>query len=255
MRDNSGSIFSTTVDDERDIIADNKRKDRLFFHDLINQTHSINLFLENRISSEKEITLTDASMLKKEIAIIQALIENHFGYKHKNLVSLTEFVNFDLLKKHVVTLCDNYFRPSHIKFEIKYDEAFAETHGGDGCKVHHSSFIRILTNLVKNIAEIKSSHVILHFYQSEKGLEFIIKNKFIHYKEGSVGQQEHKMGGLGIESVAYLSTNLGGQYKFFLEGDYWVSNIFLPNATVGQSVGENDTKTKPSSSQQEKNAA
>ncbi len=224
-----------------------EHKDRLFFHDLINQTHNISLFLENRSESKKEILNSDILMLRKEVLIIQTLIEDHFGYKHKNSLPASEYIGFDLMKKHIVNLCENYFRPLQIDFEIKFDEEFAKTDEEKSCKIHQSSFIRILTNLVKNIAEVKSSHVMLHFLQSNRGIDFSIKNKILHLKNQEMGAKQtlpllilengmdntdrtkRQVQGVGIESVIYLCTNLGGKYQFMLEGDYWISNIFLPS--------------------------
>ena len=57
---------------------------KLFFHDLVNKTHGMKLFLKNRIEQKKGMSEGDLKELVNEVESLQLLIKDHFKEHHKN---------------------------------------------------------------------------------------------------------------------------------------------------------------------------
>ncbi len=54
------------------------QKNRMFFHDIINHTHGILLFLEQKKDYSKQIDEKEISLLLHEVKLMQTLISEHF---------------------------------------------------------------------------------------------------------------------------------------------------------------------------------
>ena len=167
--------------EEKNIITDSDYKDRLFFHDLINQTHSIGLFLENKIDSKIDLVQSDMQIISKELEVIQTLVKNHFGFRHKNIKESQEYVEFFQIKSSIIELCNNYFSRGQVKYSIEYCGLLKSSDDSElgKCLIHYPSFTRILTNLIKNVSEIKSDEVNILFDYTTSGLKLEIKNKYL----------------------------------------------------------------------------
>ena len=61
-------------------------KDRLFFHDVVNQTHGLLLFLMHKEVNKEGLEFEEVQMIEKEIRTLQSLLQDHYNFKHKNLV-------------------------------------------------------------------------------------------------------------------------------------------------------------------------
>ena len=88
-----------------------EKREHLFFHDLINLTHGLILFLNQRQSANKNISVDEIQMLEKEIRTLQNLMKDHFKFQHKNLSHLEEsddWVSFNIAEIAVKSLIHNY---------------------------------------------------------------------------------------------------------------------------------------------------
>ena len=197
-------------------LSERIKKDRLFFHDIINQTHGIQLFLKHKISSNCVIEIEDAKLISKEINILQTLIRDHFNLEHKDLGNISEYVQFQDTKKVLDGMLSTYLSG----IELACDYSGLEY----SCELHTTSFYRIMTNLLKNISESKSTKVKLSFIVSELGLQIFAENQIqFGPKHGS---------GVGLESTRKLCIDNGGTFEFKIIDEFWISEVFLPTKKV-----------------------
>ncbi|PIK15639.1 GHKL domain-containing protein [Halobacteriovorax sp. JY17] len=221
-------------------------KERYFFHDIINHTHGLGLFLETKMSEKKGLSPLDTSRVADEIKLFQTLIRDHFGYSHKDLGSNSEFVNFEFAKMGLFNLVENFLGGDHIdchmifKGDIASDFSYQES---KRVMVHYPTFHRVMNNLIKNISEEKSKLIEFTFDYAKEGLHITVKNKILSLKENdsylerelediilesNVHSLQERRSGLGLESIHSLVTEVDGSFHFSIEGEYWVSEIFLP---------------------------
>lgn len=186
--------------------------DRLFFHDLINQTHGIILFLGNKSS----LDASEIDSLKSEVKLLQALVQNHFSLNHKNLEPFevkenqTQKIQFALEK-----LIALYETNANMRIEI-------ELKGEEVGLLDFISLYRILNNIVKNMSEAKvaEGQFLLEFTLS--GLNITTQNKIPDKKATKTNE------GLGLQSIAFLAQEAGGQYHYEIHNETWVNQVFLP---------------------------
>jgi signal transduction histidine kinase len=183
------------------------------------------------------LTVEESQAVYNEIRLIQSLIKDHFGFVHKNLSNSYEYVSLEFARKGVESLVRSYLPKHLVKCNFVYMGTPAD------CVIHYPSFSRILTNLIKNIADHSATEVEIVFAAEKNALNFFIKNKVLKLKNerlrlaedlGSIILSERSTAtagnGLGLESVAFLTEKLGGTFQFLLEGDYWVTKVVLPCA-------------------------
>ena len=220
------------------------QRDRYFYHDIINHTHGVSLFLNSKVNSRQDVKFHEAEGLLHEIKMLQSLIKDHYGFRHKNLSNTYEFVTLDFAKDGIERMIYNYLPPHFVDCHILYQGmagVSASPLERSECIVHYPSLFRILGNVVKNIAEAKSTQVEFNFNYTEKGLQVFIKNRLyrlqddhlnlasnlskIILEENSNLDQSH----LGLESITQICEDLGGEFQFWHEGEFWVNQIFLPS--------------------------
>ena len=80
-------------DEKKNAIYD---KERMFFHDLINQTHALTLFYNVKLSLGKGLTHEELNSLSSENKIIQSMVKDHFNLGHKNLRNAMNVVSNQL---------------------------------------------------------------------------------------------------------------------------------------------------------------
>ncbi|MBT3585062.1 MAG: GHKL domain-containing protein [Halobacteriovoraceae bacterium] len=223
-------------------------KERFFFHDLINHTHGVNLFLGHRIHSKESLGIEDCENLLKEVKLIQSLIKDHFGYGHKNLLGTYENVHFEVAKEGLVNLVQTYLPDHLVQTHFTFIGKIGEKAAAEekmSCMVHYPVFYRIFNNLIKNVSEQNSDEVELLFDYQEEGLFCTVKNKILHLKDQSnlaenlskiilesYPKEFYEDGGVGLESIGALCESKGGHFHFALEGDFWVNKLFLPNPNL-----------------------
>lgn len=225
-----------------DYTREYKKEDRLFFHDLVNQTHGVTLFLNHKLALKQGVAVDEVNTILKEVNLIQSLIKDHYGLVHKNLTNLHNSISFGQLRSNLESIMNTYLYPGHVKYRANYTGRFENDF--DICNIHYPALVRIVTNLVKNVAESGSDEVFFNFDYHEQGLKFIMKNRIFNMHEDKqsvnediqriilsidgrkVKSDEEK---LGLESVSYLIETLGGYFNFAIEGEYWVAEVFLPD--------------------------
>ena len=218
-------------------------KERYFFHDLINSTHGLILFLGQRINNGRAMTSEETFSLLNEIKTLQSLIKDHYGYGHKDLPQSYEWVSFEFAKNSLYNLIKQYL-PEHeteisflFKGLVQEDKPFEQR---NACQVHYPSLYRIVNNLVKNMREADAKVAEFIFDYQKDGLHLIVKNQIFKLS----GQGEHlakdlsniildyeessSSSGMGLESVGSLCEMLGGSFHFQIRDGFWESHIYLP---------------------------
>ncbi|MCK5882623.1 MAG: GHKL domain-containing protein [Bacteriovoracaceae bacterium] len=230
--------------------VDRGQEDRLFFHDVINQTHGMNLMLGNRISKGVGINASECRDLMGEIRVVQAQIKDHYKFTHKNLVNNYEFVSFEFAKRWIERTVSSFLPSGLVDSTFVYNGYVADDASYDEKKlavIHYPSFSRILTNMIKNISEVKAYDVHLEFDFDDSGMILTVKNKVFDQNQNAVNL-EHKLResilnsernpvlknelGLGLESISALCKEQGGEFNFYLEDGYWVNKVYLPSPSV-----------------------
>lgn len=240
------SLFKRLRNGKQRIEEVQVNKERYFFHDIINHTHGLNLFLESKILDTKGLTPLDTSRVADEIKLFQTLISDHFGYSHKDLGPSGEFVSFEFAKMGLFNLVENFLGADDIdchmifKGDIASDFSYQES---KKAMVHYPTFHRVMNNLIKNISEENSKLIEFTFDYDQHGLNITVKNKILSLKENesflerelediilesNVHNLRDRRSGLGLESIHSLVTEVDGSFHFSIEGEYWVSEVFLP---------------------------
>jgi hypothetical protein len=216
------------------ILNDHDKRERLFFHDIVNLTHGLILFFNQRQSINKVISVEEIQMLEKEVRTLQSLIKEHYQYKHKNLPNTYDWVPFNIAEIAVRSLIQTYLPEESVQTYIH--KSFLEE---ENSVVYFPVFYRIMNNLIKNMAEAKTSEVHIYFNFTELGLAIETKNqskstqdfKNISDKLSLLILEENpvqKDGGLGLESIYHLALECGGKFDFEISNNYWINRIFLP---------------------------
>jgi hypothetical protein len=193
------------------------QKDRLFFHDLINQTHGILLFLGLKHSLDTK----DIELLTTEVKILQSLLQNHYQFIHKNLATTEDDENgnpasqFKKVTISLEKLINIYYPVDATKMNISHQ-------GEQIAMLDFISLYRILNNIVKNMSEAKvvAAKLLLDF--NERGLTITTQNVVADKKDTD------KQGGLGLSSIASLAALAGGHFQYEIHSDTWINQIFLP---------------------------
>lgn len=228
------------------VVEFEENKERYFFHDIINQTHGVLLFLNQKIHSKKSLTYEESLMLTNEVKTMQSLIKDHFGFKHKEISNFWKVIPFEQAKNPIYHMIQNYLPEHQVQCHFSFkglisDEQKSEIK--DNQFVDFPILYRVINNLVKNIAEQNSNLVEFVFDYNDEGLSILIKNKILHLKESDgnlakilsniildTGEVTKSESGLGLESITSLVETEGGEFKFSIEEDYWVSRVFLPSS-------------------------
>ncbi len=220
-----------------------EKKEQLFFHDLINQTHGLILFLTHRKKSRQKISIEEIELLEHEIRTLQSIIKDHFNLKHKNLASSYDFVTFSAAETILHNLINMYFPKESVQTFIYLKGEISEVNSLNNRKkieIYYPSFYRIMNNLIKNMAEAKTSEVIFIFTYTNNELEIETRNK-INSKSNiqniadnlsriildEVASQGKNLG-LGLESIHFQAESCGGRFEFEICNDVWINRIFLP---------------------------
>jgi hypothetical protein len=224
-------VFSLKKKSLQNLEDSDDLKERLFFHDLINQTHGLLLFLSQKEISEEAVSKEEINLIEKEIKTLQSLIRDHFNYKHKNLVQTYDWVPFSYVKIAFTNLSRAYFQ------DTKVDATFAivGSHVEEDL-IYYPSFYRILNNLIKNISEAQSPSVEFQFVIDEVGLTVITRNQLKKCTVDSPesltlvisNEQPKYVQSLGLDSIHHLAEEHEGLFSFEIENNTWINKLFLP---------------------------
>jgi hypothetical protein len=200
-----------------------EKRERLFFHDIINLTHGLILFFNQRQNSKKGIEPSEIQMLEGEVRALQSLIKDHFHYKHKNLTNDDDWISFEVSEIAMKSLIQNYLPKGSVQILKSGTPA-------SGAMIYFPVFYRTMNNLIKNMAEADASDIHIHFNFEVNGFSIETKNQI-------PDKRTRIIKGIGLESVRLLVEEYGGQFEFESTKDWWINRLFLP-------YPEYQTKTK-----------
>lgn len=215
----------------QETISESELKERLFFHDIINQTHGLLLYFSQKEMSHESLSPEEVKMITSEVKTLQSLIRDHFNYKHKNLGQTYDWVPFSYLQFSFSYLKMTYLADKDVTINFKNDGA------GDEEEIYYPAFYRIMNNLIKNIAESRSQKVEFFFHLKSTGLSIETKNSMNDGKEKSIpdhltrailSESNSQVIGLGLESIHHLASENGGEFAFEIVEGFWINRIFLP---------------------------
>ncbi|MCY4523202.1 MAG: hypothetical protein OXB84_00545 [Halobacteriovoraceae bacterium] len=187
-------------------------RDRLFFHDLINHIHGMLLYLDYQTENRRGLDVSQCRKITKELQILQTLIQDHFGYSHKNLPEDSLYKDISTVEKELEGLIKNFLPGKSYDFQVKGEVAG---------KINCSVFYRVMGNIVKNIAEAQGRNVLFQLETKRDGIYFLVKNR-TKSNNKTVKQKS------GLLSIGKLCESAGGSFDFFRENDFWVNRVFLP---------------------------
>ncbi len=214
---------------------DSKKEQKFFYHDLINKTHGIHLFLSEKIR-KKDMREDDLILLQKEIFSLQTIIKDHSEINHRNLKPVREYVSYYEVRAKIQYMLKTYFSHS----EVVFVENYSKNNGTiNDFLVHAVCFERMIGNLFKNAYEAHTSRIELTINVNVSELIFEMKNNFKTLPENSFQMAErlsrnilshgNEDAPLGIESVHFLVERMEGVFKFGIEDGLWVSRVVIPN--------------------------
>ncbi len=191
-------------------MAMSKDKFAYLFHDLLNQTHSLNLFLEQKISQQMPLTLEEMELMKQEIEVLE-----HIIFKQQNSM-LQEPLAFSDFYCWLERLLKTYLAEWNI--HLQQEGNFSTLFFADFISLH-----RIFTNLIKNIAASGGSNLTIHLKLQPQRVVINLQNDFI---ESSA--EIHHGQGVGQLAISSLVEELGGKYFFHNQSNLWHTILELP---------------------------
>lgn len=218
----------------------NDTKERLFFHDVINHTHGLLLFLNQKESLNKGLSASEVEMVQKEIKALQSILRDQFSFQHKNLTLTHDWVTFESAYRSIKTMITTYFTEAEIKFEMVFKGDIALENPAevqDRCLLYYPAFYRIMNNLIKNMSEAQASVIKFSFNLSESGLFIETENamKAALQKDLSeylsrviLNENTQFFKGQGLDSIDYTANSIGGSFSFEIHNQIWINKIFLP---------------------------
>ncbi len=219
--------------------------DRIFYHDLINHTHGLLLFINNKKDKNEGITPIELNGFINELIVMQKMIKEYFGEGDKS----GELKTFEAIRLGFENMLENYLPKNQINLSLKYEGDLRKDAPFElktRAVVHYPTFLRIMHNIVKNIYEAESKEVEIILNYKHDGLHITTTNKILHLKDHyselehklsemikheTFGKRKHDEGtihGVGLESVLELSHAQKGEFSFAIEDDSWVNRVFLP---------------------------
>lgn len=222
-------------------VVEEDKKNKMFFHDIINHTHGVLLFLSYKLSKESVVTKSDLELIQNEVKLMQVLIQNHFKYDHKNLENKEEYLGFDQFEKSIHLLFKIYFDVDvKISLELRGKIAIYESDKSRSeSLIHFPTLYRILTNLIKNMSEASAKEVYFLFDYQDNELKIETRNDFgvkispdqmADYLAQNILKQNKKSEGIGLDSISDLAVMSGGKFSFDVESGQWINHITVPHS-------------------------
>lgn len=213
--------------------GDDNFHDQLFFHDMINLTHGLLLFIDQKDISNSTLNSSDLLLIKSEIKTLQSLLRDHFKMKHKNLLSSPSFIDIFELKNVVQSLIGTYLKEKPVNTSIIIDPGAEKNFS-----IQFSNFYRICNNLIKNISESDGSQIDIKFTVTLLGLNIESSNTLKQHLDSNLpeylervilNEKNVQSEGLGIESIHQMTKDCGGTFNFEIQNNTWMNKVFLPN--------------------------
>lgn len=213
--------------------------EKYFFHDLINQTHGLRLFLESYQIKGEDVEFEKISLLLSEIKILQDHLSSHFGKGHRNLEEKNLAVNLNFAHMLVENLVQTYLPDNRVKVDYHFQEGLQEQVFWLNGQIQMHRFHRIVTNLLKNVAEYRSKYLeivvsrenqnIVYCFKNPLSVHEVHQNNLDKFLAKSILEDHHRRdSGLGLSSAIELSHQMGGDFSFSIEEGYWVATLKVP---------------------------
>lgn len=228
-------IFKKIMNSEaksQDLKSDLEFKERLFFHDLINQTHGMLLFLTHKEVKKESLTPQDLNMVIKEIKTMQSLIKDHYQFTHKNLIETYSWVGVDIIESSLQGLINNFL--GHAKIEIKKS---LKTDFSQDSFIHFPTYYRVMNNIIKNIAESKSENISIELEFTSEKLKVLTVNEISKplklneskkLEEVILSDKNHLPKSLGLDSISALCEEAHGEFNFEIKNGSWINEFSIP---------------------------
>ena len=206
-------------------------KEKLFFHDLINQTHGLLLYLNQKEIRGLGIFPEEINLIEKEIKTLQSLLRDHYNLKHKNLIQTFDWVPFSYAKLAFNNLSNNFLNEMHVNATFTIQGELVEED-----LIYYPSFYRILNNLVKNISESNCDKVEFNFLLNKTGIFIETKNLLKKCSTDSseelarviLEEKKNTIKSLGLDSIHHQAHENQGTFSFEIENNHWINKVYLP---------------------------
>ncbi len=219
------------------------KEQKFFYHDLINKTHGMSLFLSEKLrqGNSANINFQDLILLQKEVHSLQTMVKDHAEINHRSIAPVREWVSFLEFRPKITHMARTYFSHKQVILQENYPKIDGEI---QTFMVHGPSLERALGNLFKNAYEANSSKIEITINITERELLFEMKNDLYQMPESSYQladrlsrniervDQNKEEAPLGLESIHFLIERMNGKFSFGKEGDFWVSKLIIPNCKV-----------------------
>lgn len=236
-------FFPTLFNDELEDNSLDNESSKLFFHDVINKTHGMKLYLRNQKDQKKEIGLKGIDDLLNEVESLQLLLRDYFRESHKDLQFLDDYVEVKKAIEGAKRLLA-YFIPDCQN--TKFLEGVVSL-GNDFFKnkkekslIHYASFYRIFGNLMKNISDHGGRDMFVNFDIKEGRFQIVVENSFNKKQKASTEISIERS--FGLRSIEKNCLEQGGKFKFSKKNEVWKSEIWLPLKVMESELYNNEKR-------------
>lgn len=234
-------VFKKMATKNQDKKEDLEFRDQCFFHDIINQTHGMLLFLTHKEVKKEGLSASELNLISKEIKTMQSLIKDHYQFSHKNLIETYSWVGIDVLESSLKSLFHNYLGSADVELVKSFKADFSED-----SFVHFPTFYRVVNNVIKNISEAHVESVFIKLELTKEGLTFETVNsitKNLHLNEArkleeiilsdyhtpmNDSKAQKTLKNIGLDSIATLCHEALGEFEFHIEDRKWINRVKLP---------------------------
>jgi hypothetical protein len=227
--------------------------DRYFVHDLRNHIHGIDLFLDHKRDLHAPLSLIEIEKLQHELMQMKELINRHYQHESVPLV-----INLVEAKRLVKCNLEKFLNRPQFKLSLKIEPLLFPRNKG----IESASFIRIVTNLIKNMAE-SGKHSIQVKMKVTDRLEMEFRNDLmtavnsrdevtarleqlvLELSESNASKKKgQRHDHLGLRSIDHLVKSCGGDFDFFIEEGEWVAKVSLPIVDMLMQIKEEQKLSK-----------
>ena len=225
--------FPTFLNDHQDVKIKDNDSSKLFFHDVINKTHGMKLYLRNQKDQKKEIDIKGIEDLLNEVESLQLLFKDHFREGHKNLELLDDYVEvkkaIEGAKRLLVYFVPECQNGKFLEGVVSLSSHFLKNKKEKNL-IHYASFYRIFGNLMKNISDHGGRDISVYFGMKEGFFHIVVENN-LNKKQADSSEKSIETS-FGLRSIEKNCLEQEGRFKFSKRDTVWKSEIWLPLKAV-----------------------
>jgi signal transduction histidine kinase len=197
-------------------------KSETFLHDLVNHTHGLLLFLNQKKQFGK-MEEKDIDQLIKELKLMQNIIRVESDFNHKNFKEFEVEASIDEIIRISNSLITVYILNDDVHLKTNISELNFNLQ--NNFKLDSVLFYRVFSNILKNISEASPSTVELFFSINEESILLIETKNDINHKVDKSAQVRSPV---GLFSVKTLLENVGGTIQTNSTSSSWINKISIP---------------------------